>query len=231
MGPLCHVPGVLGRQGCETGDELVDRGRLGCRQDLRAGMSRGSRRVCGSGLQGEVWAEARVWASVVIGTVPTSPAGPSGEQVKPAAARGATGTEEGEAGRGGPEIGCAGERSLWKKCDRCCVMVVARQRGQSSRGGGGSGFRGAGDARGDLEGRAAGRSRRLGPGEGAEPPPRQRGPPEGRRGGPPPLVHASIPTFHLFRERSTLKTRKSRSFRPLAGRGAGGTHLPRMKAM
>lgn len=150
---------------------------------------------------------------------------------KASGCEGATGTEEGEAGRGGPEIGCAGERSLWKKCDRCCVMVVARQRGQSSRGGGGSGFRGAGDARGDPEGRAAGRSRRLGPGEGAEPPPRQRGPPEGRRGGPPPLVHASIPTFYLFRERSTLKTRKSRSFRPLAGRGAGGTHLPRMKAM
>lgn len=150
---------------------------------------------------------------------------------KASGCEGATGMEEGEAGRGGPEIGCAGERSLWKKCDRCCVMVVARQRGQSSRGGGGSGFRGAGDARGDLEGRAAGRSRRLGPGEGAEPPPRQRGPPEGRRGGPLPLVHASIPTFHLFRERSTLKTRKSRSFRPLAGRGAGGTHLPRMKAM
>lgn len=150
---------------------------------------------------------------------------------KASGCEGATGMEEGEAGLGGPEIGCAGERSLWKKCDRCCVMVVAWQRGQSSRGGGGSGFRGAGDARGDPEGGAAGRSRRLGPGEGAEPPPRQRGPPEGRRGGPPPLVHASIPTFYLFRERSTLKTRKSRSFRPLAGRGAGGTHLPRMKAM
>lgn len=108
MGPLCHVPGVLGRQGCETGDELVDRGWLGCRQDLRAGMSRGSRRVCGSGLQGEVWAEARVWASVVIGTVPTSPAGPSGEQVKPAAARGQPARRKERQGGEGPKSGVPG---------------------------------------------------------------------------------------------------------------------------
>lgn len=107
-GSACRVPGVLGRQGCETGDELVDRGRLGCRQDLRAGMSRGSRRVCRSGLQGEVWAEARVWASVVIGTVPTSPAGPSGEQVKPAAARGQPARRKERQGGEGPKSGVPG---------------------------------------------------------------------------------------------------------------------------
>lgn len=121
-GSARRVPGVLGRQGCETGDELADRGWLGAgRPSERAG------REAAAGSAGQGCRERsgrrreRGLGGVRHGAHPASR--PSGERAEPAAARGQRAPGTGHRGRRG-RAGRARERpslggDSWKKRD-CC---------------------------------------------------------------------------------------------------------------